>query len=180
MRWYPHRVRALRSDRHGVNGGHLPARLGKPMRPANVRPLPFPASQFNRAGGVLPEQAPLAAVPGRHRHALVAGLVGDDALGDPDSSSRDRQTGQQRSSRPRRGSSRRLRDTLTWVLTLRHGHPCQRSTATAITAPKMATCRYWGYLPSSSDLARLCSSPWSITRPRPSARTHHSSAQSSS
>jgi hypothetical protein len=86
-------VRALRSDRHEVNGGHLPARVGKPTRPANVRLPPFPALQPNRTGCILTEQRPLADIPAKHRRALVARLLGDDALGDANSSSRGRKAG---------------------------------------------------------------------------------------
>jgi hypothetical protein len=55
-------ARSSRAGRHEVNGGHLPARVGKPTRPANVRPPPFPALQPDGASSILPEQRPLADV----------------------------------------------------------------------------------------------------------------------
>ena len=60
----------------------MPARVGKPTRPANERLLPFPALQPDRAGGVLTEQRALPDVAAKHRRALVARLLGDDALRD--------------------------------------------------------------------------------------------------
>ena len=48
---------------------------------------PPPLLQPNCAGGVLTEQRALADVPAKHRCALAARLLGDDAFGHPDSSS---------------------------------------------------------------------------------------------
>jgi hypothetical protein len=70
--------------------------------PRTARPCPprlprfFPLLQPNCAGGILAEQGALPDIPAKHRRALVARLVGDDALGYPGSSSRSRQTGPQR------------------------------------------------------------------------------------
>ncbi len=55
-----------------------------------------PSLQPDRACGVLTKQGALADVPTKHRRALVAGLLGDDSLGDPGSSSRGRKAGPQR------------------------------------------------------------------------------------
>src|ERR1039458_9250479 len=60
-------ARSSRAGRHEVNGGHLPARVGKPTRLANVRPPPFPALQPNRAGRILTEHGALADIPTKHR-----------------------------------------------------------------------------------------------------------------
>src|ERR1039458_3431477 len=58
-------------------------------------PATFPL-QPDRAGGVLTEQGALADVAAKHGRALVTGLLGDDALGYPDSSSRGRKASPQR------------------------------------------------------------------------------------
>ena len=52
--------------------------------------------QPNRAGGVLTKERAFADVAAKHRGSLVARLLGDDALGDPGSSSRGCKAGPQR------------------------------------------------------------------------------------
>ena len=64
------------------------------MPAAPTRRLPL--LQPNRAGGVLTEQRALPDVSAQHRRALVARLLGDDALGDTGSSSRGRKACPQR------------------------------------------------------------------------------------
>src|ERR1017187_3120749 len=71
-------ARSSRAGRHEVNGGHLPARVGKPTRPATVPPPPFPALQPNRPCRILPEQSPLADVAPKHRCSPVTRLLSDD------------------------------------------------------------------------------------------------------
>jgi hypothetical protein len=56
-------------------------------------PCTLPFLQPNRAGGVFTEQGALPDVPAKHGGALVARLLGDDALGDAGSSSRGRKAG---------------------------------------------------------------------------------------
>ena len=59
--------------------------------PPSLSPL-----QPNRTGGVLTKQRSLADIPAKHRRALVARLLGDDALGHPGGGCRGCQTGPQR------------------------------------------------------------------------------------
>ena len=68
----------------------------KDLRPITAQLGPAPYLQPNRAGGVLTKQGALPDIPAKHRCALVAGLLGGDALGDTGGSSRGRKAGPQR------------------------------------------------------------------------------------
>ena len=77
------RVGSALADFHGLAPE---AGTGSSRRTALPWPARPPAAsiflQPNRAGGVLTEQRALPDVSAQHRRALVARLLGDDALGD--------------------------------------------------------------------------------------------------
>ena len=75
---------------HACAHAHATGQLSGTDLPASLPYSPTALAAFSR------NREPSRDVPAKHRCAPVASLLGDDALGDPGSSSRGRQTGPQR------------------------------------------------------------------------------------